>query len=281
MINPQITLNCQGRLLDLSQPVVMGVLNINEDSFYGGSRFTQLDIILNTAGDMLAQGASILDIGGMSSRPGAKIISVEEELRRVLPAIDQINREFPEAIISIDTIHARVAREAVAAGARIVNDISAGRLDPLLYPTLAELQVPYILMHMQRRPENMQKAPVYENVVQEVLDFLIKEVDTLRQLGLKDIVIDPGFGFGKSVEHNYEILRSLHVFKILDVPILAGVSRKSMICKPLKINPEKALNGTTALHVIALQQGAKILRVHDVAPAMEVIKLWQLSTKTT
>jgi dihydropteroate synthase len=160
----------------------------------------------------------------------------------------------------------------------MINDISAGRLDDALYPTLAELQVPYVLMHMQKRPENMQEAPLYENVVQEVLDFLIFEIATLRKLGLKDILIDPGFGFGKSIEHNYEILRSLHVFQMLDVPILAGLSRKSMIYKPLGLDPEHALNGTSALHMVALQQGAKVLRAHDVAPAIEVIKLWQMTS---
>ncbi|PHN02936.1 dihydropteroate synthase [Flavilitoribacter nigricans] len=276
MIHPKTTINCAGKLLDLSRPVVMGILNINDDSFYRGSRVTGIEKILETAGQMLAEGAAILDIGGMSSRPGAVVIDADEELERVLPAIETIHREFPDAILSIDTIRSKIAREAVAAGASIVNDISAGKFDADLYPTLAELQVPYVLMHMQKRPENMQEAPVYENVVQEILDFLIREVDALRQLGVKDIVIDPGFGFGKSVEHNYEILRSLHVFQMLDVPILAGISRKSMISKPLGVNSEHALNGTTALHMIALQQGARILRVHDVAPAMEVIKLWEL-----
>jgi dihydropteroate synthase len=256
----------------------MGILNINEDSFYQGSRFTQSDTILKTAERMLAEGAAILDIGGMSSRPGAAVIDAEEELRRVLPAIENIHREFPEAILSIDTIRSKVAREAVHAGAAMINDISAGRLDDALYPTLAELQVPYVLMHMQKRPENMQEAPLYENVVQEVLDFLIFEIATLRKLGLKDILIDPGFGFGKSIEHNYEILRSLHVFQMLDVPILAGLSRKSMIYKPLGLDPEHALNGTSALHMVALQQGAKVLRAHDIAPAIEVIKLWQMTS---
>lgn len=227
---------------------------------------------------MLEEGAEILDLGGMSSRPGAEVIDTAEELRRVIPAVESIHREFPEAIISVDTIRSEVAKAAVQAGAAMINDISAGKLDEALYPTLGELQVPYVLMHMQKRPENMQEAPAYENVVQEVLDFLILETDKLRQHGVKDILIDPGFGFGKSIEHNYELLRSLHVFQILDLPVLVGISRKSMIYKLLDTSPEDALNGTSALHLAALQEGAKILRVHDVKEAVEVIKLWQMLT---
>lgn len=275
MIHPRITINCRGQLLDLSTPVVMGILNINEDSFFRGSRFTEVDNILKKAGQMLAEGATILDLGGMSSRPGAEVIDTGEELRRVLPAIENIHREFPDAIISVDTIRSEVAKAAVQAGAAMINDISAGRLDEALYPTIGELQVPYVLMHMQKRPENMQNAPAYENVTQEVLDFLIAETDKLRKHGVKDIIIDPGFGFGKTIEHNYELLRSLHVFQILDLPVLAGISRKSMVYKLLGTDPDHALNGTTALHMIALQQGAKILRVHDVKEAVEVIKIWQ------
>lgn len=276
MIHPRTTINCRGRLVDLRRPVVMGILNINDDSFYSGSRFSGTDNLLKAAESMLSAGAAILDIGGMSSRPGAEVISAEEELRRVLPAITNIHREFPDAILSVDTIRSTVAREAVQAGAAMINDISAGKLDQELYPTLGELQVPYVLMHMQKRPENMQEAPTYDNVVQDVLDFLIAEIHTLRQHGVKDILIDPGFGFGKSVEHNYELLRSLHVFRMLDLPLLVGISRKSMIYKPLGIGPEQALNGTTALHMAALQQGAGMLRVHDVKEAVETIRLWEL-----
>lgn len=276
MIHPRTTINCRGRLVDLRRPVVMGILNINDDSFFSGSRFSSTDNLLKAAESMLSAGAAILDIGGMSSRPGAEVISAEEELRRVLPAITNIHREFPDAILSVDTIRSTVAREAVQAGAAMINDISAGKLDQELYPTLGELQVPYVLMHMQKRPENMQEAPTYDNVVQDVLDFLIAEIHTLRQHGVKDILIDPGFGFGKSVEHNYELLRSLHVFRMLDLPLLVGISRKSMIYKPLGIGPEQALNGTTALHMAALQQGAGMLRVHDVKEAVETIRLWEL-----
>jgi dihydropteroate synthase len=274
MINPKLTINCRGTLIDLSEPVVMAILNINEDSFYAGSRFTESQAIVAEAGKMLSEGALILDIGGMSSRPGAVVIETQEELDRVLPVIELLHQTYPEAIISVDTIRAEVARQSVAAGAAMVNDISAGRIDPDMYATVARLQVPYILMHMQKRPENMQQDPVYEDVVREVLDFMIREMAALREHGLKDIIIDPGFGFGKSVEHNYTLLRSMHVFQMLDVPVLAGLSRKSMIYKPLNITPEAALNGTSVLHLAALQQGAKILRVHDVAPAVEVIRLF-------
>jgi len=275
MLHPITTLNCRGRLLSLEQPVVMGILNVTPDSFYDGGKFTGETAILQQVEKMLNEGASIIDIGGMSSRPGAEMISESEELQRVLPPIESILRRFPEAIVSLDTLRSEVARQGVAAGASLVNDISAGRFDTNFYQTVGELGVPYVLMHMQGAPKTMQQQPEYEDVVQEVLDFLIAEVGKLRALGVKDIVIDPGFGFGKTVEHNYQLLKNLHVFKILDLPILAGVSRKSMICKVLKINPPAALNGTTALHMVALQQGAKILRAHDVQEAREVIQLWQ------
>ncbi len=274
MLNPRLTLNCRGKLLSLEQPMVMGILNVTPDSFFDGGKYTTEDAILQQAEHMLEDGAQIIDIGGMSSRPGAKVISAEEELSRVIPAIHSLLRRFPEAVVSIDTVHSRVAREAVAAGAGIVNDISAARFDAGMYEEAGRLGAPYILMHMQGTPENMQKQPAYEDVVQEVLDFFIAEVAKLRAAGVKDIILDPGFGFGKTVEHNFRLLREMHAFQILDYPILAGLSRKSMINKVLKIPPEKALSGTTALNMVALQQGAKILRVHDVRPAVETIKLW-------
>lgn len=275
MLNPQLTLNCRGRLLSLQAPMVMGVLNVTPDSFYDGGSYTTEADLLRRAEQMLEQGASIIDIGGMSSRPGAELIKPAEELRRVLPAIRAICEHLPEAIISIDTIRGQVAREAIAAGAAIINDISAGAFDEDMYPTAAELQVPYLLMHMQGSPKTMQQRPDYEDVVREVLDFFIAETGKLRALGVKDILLDPGFGFGKTVEHNYQLLKQLHVFKILDLPLVAGLSRKSMINKVLGIKPEQALNGTTALNMVALQQGAKLLRVHDVRPAVETIRLWQ------
>lgn len=275
MLNPRLTLNCRGTLLSLQSPQVMGILNVTPDSFFDGGRYTRQDALLRQAEQMLKEGAAILDIGGMSSRPGAELISVEEELQRVLPAIEALHQTFPQALLSIDTIRGRVAEEAVGTGAAIVNDISAGAFDESMYPTVARLQVPYILMHMKGSPKTMQDNPDYEDVVQTVLDFFIAEVGKLRALDVHDIVLDLGFGFGKTVEHNYQLLKQMHLFKILDLPLLAGLSRKSMINKVLKTKPEQALNGTTALNMVALQQGAKILRVHDVRPAMEAVKLWQ------
>ena len=275
MLNPKRTLNCSGRLVSLEKPLVMGILNVTPDSFFDGGKHTQLDAQLKQAEKMLKEGATFIDVGGMSSRPGAEVITVEEELKRVIPTVEAIAVQFPEALVSIDTVNSKVAREAVTAGACMVNDISAGVFDQALYPTVDDLQVPYILMHMQGKPASMQDQPTYTDVVQEVLDFFIQEVGKLRALGVKDLIIDPGFGFGKTVAHNFTLLKKMHVFKMLDLPILAGVSRKSMICKVLKINPIDALNGTTALHLVSLQQGAKMLRVHDVKEAMEVIRLWE------
>ena len=224
---------------------------------------------------MIKEGASIIDIGGVSTRPGAKEVKEEEEIRRVLPSIKNIQNEFPEIIISIDTFRSKVARKSVEFGASIINDISAGRFDEKLFQTVAELNVPYILMHMQGTPKNMQKLPVYNNVVEEVVDFMIEKVGQLRAIGVKDVIIDPGFGFGKTVAHNFNLLKNMHLFKILGLPVLAGISRKSMVCKTLNVSPEHALNGTTALHMIALQQGAKIIRAHDVKEAMQTIELWK------
>lgn len=259
----------------LDTPIVMGILNVTPDSFYDGGKYKTETALLKQAEQMLEAGASILDIGGMSSRPGAAIIEPKEELARVLPAIKAIKTAFPKAIISIDTVRAEVARASVEAGASIVNDISAGRIDAAMYATVAALRVPYILMHMQGKPSDMQQAPDYEDVVENVLDFLIQEVGKLRELGVKDVILDVGFGFGKTIAHNYELLQKMHVFQILDLPVLAGLSRKSMIYNVLDTTPDLALNGTSALHMVALQQGAKILRAHDVQAAMEVIQLWK------
>ncbi|MCB0533676.1 MAG: dihydropteroate synthase [Lewinellaceae bacterium] len=254
----------------------MGILNITPDSFYDGGRLNELDAVLRQAESMLTAGAVLLDIGGASSRPGADAVPESKELQRILPVVEAIARRFPEAFISIDTWRAEVAVAALGAGAVLVNDISAGKLDLALYPAVAQADCPYVLMHMQGTPETMQTAPEYDDVVQEVLDFFIEETDKLRALGIKDIVLDPGFGFGKSVRHNYQLLQNLEVFSsTLDLPVLAGLSRKSMICKVLHVNPDRALNGTTALHMVALQRGANILRVHDVREAVEVIQLWQ------
>lgn len=274
--SPLTTLNCRGQLLDLSRPVVMGILNVTPDSFFDGGRYTGVEAALKQAEKMLAEGATILDVGGASSRPGAAEVSEKEELERVIPVIEVIKRHFPEVIISADTWRASVAKAAVEAGASMVNDISGGQFDARMFETVAVLDTPYILMHIQGTPDTMQQNPHYEDVVTEVLDFFIQKIEKLRALGVKDIVLDPGFGFGKTVEHNYQLLKNLQIFpNVTGLPVLAGISRKSMICKVLKVNPENALNGTTALHMVALQQGAKILRAHDVRAAVEVVKLWE------
>lgn len=269
-------LNCKGRLLDLSRPQIMGILNVTPDSFFDGGQHNSLVNALKQVEKMLTDGATIIDIGGMSSRPGAEIIGTDEELKRVIPIIEKVNQTFPEAILSIDTVKSKVAKESINAGAHIVNDISAGSIDSELIATVGKLGVPYILMHIQGKPENMQDNPNYENVVLELIDFFQKKVALLKENGIKDIVLDVGFGFGKTVEHNYELLKEMNQFKVFERPILVGLSRKSMICKVLKTNPDKALNGTTALHAIALLNGANILRVHDVKEAVQVIELLEV-----
>jgi len=274
MLFPEITLNCGGRLLSLENPLVMGILNLTPDSFYDGGKFKRESDILHQVEKMLLEGATIIDVGGMSSRPGAKLTDPAEELNRIRKPIQLILKKFPDTVLSVDTIHSKVAREMVLEGASIINDISAGKYDPKMYQTIAELGVPYILMHMKGNPEDMQHQPTYEEVTLEILDFFIRQVGKLRAVGVKDIILDPGFGFGKSLDQNYHLLNNLHTFKILDCPLMTGLSRKSMIYKYLGTGPAEALNGTTALHMIALQQGAGILRVHDVKPAMETIKLF-------
>ncbi len=269
------TINCRGRLLSLEQPAVMGILNVTPDSFYDGGRHQGLDVALRQASRMCEEGAAIIDVGGMSSRPGAGLISAEEELRRVIPVIEAIAAQLPEAFISIDTVQPVVARRAIEAGACIINDVSAGQWIHGMYDTVAELGVPYVLMHAKGTPDTMQQQAHYEDVVQEVLDFIIEETGKLRALGVRDVIIDPGFGFGKTIAHNFQLLKRLHVFRILPCPILVGISRKSMIYRTLGCSPEEALNGTTALNMVALQQGASILRVHDVKEAVQVIQLWK------
>jgi dihydropteroate synthase len=260
----------------LRTPIVMGVLNVTPDSFFAGSRVADEKAILMAAERMITEGSSILDIGGMSSRPGAEIIDEAEEMQRVLPAIEAIHKRFPQAIMSIDTIRARVAKASIEAGASIVNDISAGNLDEKMFVTVSKLNIPYILMHMKATPKTMQLATNYDDISLDILDFFIEKIGQLRSLGVKDIVVDVGFGFGKTLEQNYELLRKLHVFKILECPLLVGVSRKSMIYKALDIKAENALNGTTAANMLALMNGAKILRVHDVKEAVETVKIFKL-----
>ncbi|MEL6718914.1 MAG: dihydropteroate synthase [Bacteroidota bacterium] len=260
----------------MDKPIIMGILNVTPDSFFDGGKYSSLDQALRQAEKMIEAGATILDIGGMSSRPGAETITVEEELRRILPVIEIVLQKNQDVILSIDTVHAKVAERAVESGVSIVNDISAGSIDNAMYETVARLKVPYILMHMKGNPKNMQIQPEYTDVKTEVLDFMIQEVGKLRVLGVKDIIIDPGFGFGKRLEDNYDLLKNMHIFQLLGLPVLAGISRKSMIYKYLEINAQEALNGTSALHMIALQQGASILRVHDIKEAVEVVKLWEM-----
>ncbi len=268
------TLNCKGRLLVVDKPLVMGIINTTPDSFYSGSRQQAVDEVLSKAEQILKDGATILDIGGQSTRPGSEKLSADEEFKRVIAPIETISKNFPEAFISIDTYYSKVAEQAVAAGASIVNDISAGSIDAAMIETVAALKVPYVLMHMQGTPQTMQQHPNYENVTKEVLDFLIKKVNELRKAGILDVIVDPGFGFGKTIAHNFELLRNLSVFKMLNCPVLLGISRKSTIYKTLGITADESLNGTTALNTIGLMNGASILRVHDVKEAVEIIKLF-------
>jgi dihydropteroate synthase len=267
------TLNVQGKLIDLSVPKVMGIVNVTPDSFYEGSRFADPLAILKQVEKMATEGADFIDVGGYSSRPGATDISEEEELQRVLPVVQSIRKEFPDLIVSIDTFRAEVAKQAVMMGAGMINDISAGELDSKMFETVAALNVPYIAMHMRGTPQTMTQHSTYENLVKDVTDYFHKKMDQLHRLKVKDIIIDPGFGFAKTVNHNFELLNHLDYLQILGKPILVGLSRKSMIWRTLNTTPEQALNGTTALHTIALLKGASILRVHDVKEAVETVKL--------
>ncbi len=267
-------INTGGKLLDLEIPKVMGIINITPDSFYEGSRYNTDEEILRVAVRMLEDGADILDVGGYSSRPRAKDISIEEESNRVLKAIKLINRELPDAIISVDTFRADIAREAVVeCGALMINDISGGEADSKMFLIVEDLNVPYIMMHMKGDPRTMQDNPVYEDVVADILKWLGERIFKLRSAGVKDIIIDPGFGFGKTVDHNFELLSKLGDFSIAGLPVLVGVSRKSMIWKTLNISADEALNGTTAMNAVALINGADILRVHDVKEAVQTVKL--------
>lgn len=271
LIKPTYTLNCRGKLLGLTSPRVMGILNTTPDSFFDGGRYNAVDNALIRTEKMLAEGADIIDVGGYSTRPGAVDITPDEELSRVVPVIEAIITRFPECIISIDTFRALVAKAAVQSGASIINDVSAGDDDEQMIPMVAELNVPYILMHKQGNPQTMQQNPVYTDVVNEVISYLAAKVSLLQQLGVHDVVVDPGFGFGKTVEHNYLLLKNMDKFSSLNVPILAGVSRKSLINKVLGIKAAEALNGTTVVNTLALLGGANILRVHDVREAKEAV----------
>ncbi len=270
------TLLVKGKLIDLSEPKVMGILNITPDSFYDGGKFTEETKILKQVEKMLEEGATFIDIGGCSTRPGAKDISEEEEKKRVLPAIEAILISFPQIIISVDTFRSSIAKIAVEAGAAMVNDISGGSLDKKMPEVVASLQVPYILMHMQGTPQTMASLANYENLLKEMIDYFQQKINVFQALGVKDIIIDPGFGFAKTIDHNFELLRKLEYLRILEKPMLVGLSRKSTIWKSLAIKPEEALNGTTSLNTVALLKGASILRVHDVKEAVEVVKLIKL-----
>ena len=273
------TLNCKGRLLIIDKPMVMGIINATPDSFYEGSRFNEVKGIVAQAEKMLDDGADIIDIGGQSTRPGSELISAEQELERVIPSIKALVEKFPNSFISIDTFYAKVAKAAVNAGASIVNDISAGSMDDKMIGTIAALKIPYILTHMKGTPQTMQQNAVYENVTRDVLDFFIAKTNELKKAGIIDIIIDPGFGFAKTIDHNFELLKNLSVFSMLDRPILIGVSRKSTIYKTLGINANDALNGTTVLNTVGLMNGASILRVHDVKEAKEAVTLFSAMDK--
>ncbi|QMW05561.1 dihydropteroate synthase [Spirosoma foliorum] len=276
------TLNCRGRLVDLSQPVVMGILNATPDSFFADSRIipdkTATLMAVELAQQMLDQGATFLDIGGYSTRPGAAPVGPAEEADRILPVIESIRANFPDALISIDTFRASVARQAVQSGASVVNDVAGGTLDPAMFETVATLGVPYILMHMRGTPQTMQSLATYTNVTSEVIDELAVRLAELRALGAKDIILDPGFGFAKTPKQNFELLSKLDAFQLFDEPILVGLSRKTTIWKTLNIKADEALNGTTVLNTAALLKGTSILRVHDVREAVEAIKLTQQLT---
>lgn len=267
------TINCKGQLVILDSPKVMGIINVTPDSFYAGSRDLHRDAILRKAEQMVADGADFLDIGGYSSRPHAVDISIDEELSRVCPSIETIHRQFPEALISIDTFRSKVATEAIKAGAHIINDISAGLLDEEMIDTVATLQVPYIIMHMQGTPKTMQDAPHYTDVVHEITTFFSTRISLLKNKGIADIILDPGFGFGKTLAHNYELLTHLEHFQLFNLPIMAGLSRKSMLYNVTGDDAAGALSGTIAANTIALMKGAALLRVHDVKPAIDAIKI--------
>ncbi|SNB38074.1 dihydropteroate synthase [Flavobacterium psychrophilum] len=271
-----MTINCKGQLIDLSTPKVMGILNVTPDSFYDGGRFVSEKNVLIQVENMLQDGANFIDIGGQSSKAKAAIVSIDEELKRVVSIVDLILKKFPETMISIDTFNSKVAQIAVEKGAAIINDISAGNLDDNMFETIAKLQVPYIMMHMRGTPQTMQEMTNYDDLLKDILFYFSEKVAKARSFGINDLIIDPGFGFAKTLEQNFELLNKLELFEMLELPILVGVSRKSMIYKTLETTPENALNGTSVLNTIALTKGGNILRVHDVKEAVECVKLYAM-----
>ena len=271
-----MTINCKGQLIDLSTPKIMGILNVTPDSFFDGGRFVSDENMLFQVENMLQDGATFIDVGGQSSKPNAAIVSVDEELTRVVCAVELILKNFPETIISIDTFNSKVAQIAVESGAAMINDISAGNLDDKMFETVAKLQVPYIMMHMRGTPQTMSKVTNYDDLVKDILFYFSEKVAKARSFGINDLIVDPGFGFAKTLEQNFELLNKLELFEILELPVLVGISRKSMIYKTLENTPENALNGTSVLNTIALTKGANILRVHDVKEAVECVKLCKM-----
>lgn len=269
-----LSINIKGKLISLNKPLVMGILNVNNDSFYEKSRFATKESIHKHVEKMHQAGADIIDLGAASSRPGAKLVSAIDEIDVLLPIFKSLVHEFPSITFSIDTYNAQTARTLVNEGAAIINDISAGMYDSLMFETISDLGIPYIMMHIQGVPETMQLSPAYEHVVKDTIDYFVERIGLARQAGIKDIIIDPGFGFGKNLEHNYTLLKNLHLFKIFDCPILCGLSRKSVINKVINTKAEDALNGTTVLNTIALMNGANILRVHDVLEAKQAVELF-------
>lgn len=268
------SINCKGKLLNLDIPIVMGIINATDDSFYEGHLSLSTDLILEKVAGMLKDGASIIDLGGQSTRPGSTRLSADDEAERVIPIIQTINQQFPDAILSIDTYHHQVAEWAIENGASVVNDVSGGNMDEKMIDTVASLGVPYVCMHMLGTPETMQNNPIYSDIVRDILDYFINKINQCKLAGIKDIIIDPGFGFGKSIHQNFILLSNMRVFEMLNKPILAGLSRKSTIYKTLEVTPGESLNGTTVMNTLALNNGANILRVHDVKEAMEAIKLY-------
>jgi dihydropteroate synthase len=270
-----MTINCKGQLIDLTIPKIMGILNVTPDSFYDGGKFASDTVILTQVQKMLQEGATFIDIGGQSTKPNAEIVTVEKELNRVVPVVDLILKNFPQALLSIDTFNSKVAQICIDNGAALINDISAGSLDSAMFETIAKLQVPLVMMHMRGNPQTMQEQTSYDDLVKEILFYFSEKVAYARSFGINDLIVDPGFGFAKTTAQNFELLQKLEVLQMLDLPILVGVSRKSMIYKTLETNAENALNGTTVLNTIALTKGANILRVHDVKEAMECVKLFE------
>lgn len=270
-----MTINCNGNLIDLATPKVMGILNVTPNSFFDGGKHTNENEILNQVEKMLSEGATFIDVGAYSSKPKAEFISEKEELERILPVIQSILKQFPEAILSVDTFRSEVARVCIENGAAMINDISAGSLDENMFEVIAKNKVPYIMMHMRGTAQTMQSLTNYDNIVKEMIFYFSEKVAKATSLGITDLILDPGFGFAKTLEQNYEVLQNIELFQMLELPILVGISRKSMIYKVLNSNPNDALNGTTVLNTIALMKGAKILRVHDVKEAVECIKLIQ------